>query len=317
MSAHTVEVVTVNLEPHPNADSLSIVRVHGFTVCVRTDDWADGELGAYIPPDSIVPDTEQFAFLGKHRRIRVKRLRGVVSMGLLVKAPAGSGPGDDVMAALGVTHYEPPMSCQTGGDTAPAPDGYRPCYDVENARRYATEVFVPGEPLWVTEKIHGANGRWCFDGERFHCGSRTSWKVESESSIWWQALRGCPALAYFLREHPEITVYGEVYGKVQDLTYGVDRGVRVAVFDLLENGTWLDAPASRLIWYSLPWVPLIARDFPYEFDALAALAERASAIPGADHIAEGIVAKPMKERTHAAIGRVQLKIVSNAYLERP
>ena len=36
-STHRVEIVPVNLEPHPNADTLSIVRVFdGYTCVVRT-----------------------------------------------------------------------------------------------------------------------------------------------------------------------------------------------------------------------------------------------------------------------------------------
>ena len=43
--------------PHPNADILSIVKVFGYTCVVRTQDWKDRSVGAYIPPDSAVPDT--------------------------------------------------------------------------------------------------------------------------------------------------------------------------------------------------------------------------------------------------------------------
>ena len=55
--AHKVEVVPVVLEPHGNADSLSVVKVFdGYTCCVRTQDWIGIDKAAYIPPDSIVPN---------------------------------------------------------------------------------------------------------------------------------------------------------------------------------------------------------------------------------------------------------------------
>ncbi|MSR62719.1 MAG: hypothetical protein EXS08_09790 [Planctomycetes bacterium] len=64
------------LEPHPKADTLSIVRVFaGYTVCVRTADWRGRELGAYVPPDSLVDTTRpEFTFLadGKNARLRIK-----------------------------------------------------------------------------------------------------------------------------------------------------------------------------------------------------------------------------------------------------
>jgi len=314
-STHRVDVVPVVLEPHPNADALSIVRVHGFTVCVRTADWGGRALGAYIQPDSIVPATEPFAFLGASRRIKVKRLRGVVSMGLLTFAPEGSVEGDDVAEMLGVTHYEPPMRCDTGGETAPAPSGYAPCYDVESARRFARECMTDGEPVIATEKIHGANGRWMFDGEMFHAGSRTEWKRYTASNVWWAALSVGSELYTFLLAHPGLVVYGEVYGKVQDLRYGIDQGVRVAVFDILDRGEWVGAHEARVLAPLLPWVPTIYEG-PYDWAALEALAEGPSLIATANHIREGLVFKPLVERRHDIAGRVCLKIVGNGYLER-
>lgn len=110
LSTHKVEVVPIKLHSHPNADSLSIVYPFGedgYTVVVRTEDWKDKELGAYIPPDNIVPDTPEYKFLDGHRRIKVKRFRGILSQGLMVPAPEGSKLGDDVAEQLGVTHYNP------------------------------------------------------------------------------------------------------------------------------------------------------------------------------------------------------------------
>ncbi|MBM4258012.1 MAG: hypothetical protein FJ147_19230 [Deltaproteobacteria bacterium] len=74
-STHRVEVVPVQLEAHPNADSLSIVRIFdGYTCCVRTADWQDGQLAAYIPPDSVVDSTRpECAFLAGHERIKVRK----------------------------------------------------------------------------------------------------------------------------------------------------------------------------------------------------------------------------------------------------
>lgn len=318
LSTHRVEIVPVTMEPHPNADTLSIVKVFGFTVCVRTEDWAGVAHGAYIPPDSVVPDTPAFAFLDGHRRIRARKLRGIVSMGLLMPAPEGVGVGDDVAEALGVTHYEPPMQCSTSGEDAPAPSGYAPCYDVEALRRYA-HLFAFGEHVWVSEKIHGASSRFRFDGETLHVGSRNHWKRDDPRSIWWQALRGTPGLEAFCREFPGWTVYGEVYGQVQDLKYGVDRGVRFAAFDLLQpDGTWTPpAEAFGVVqWEKIPWVPIVSVSMPFDAGAMEALANGPSLVPGANHCREGIVVRPLAERTDPEIGRVQLKLPGTEYLTR-
>lgn len=159
-STHKVEIVPIVLEKHPNADSLSIVNVWGFTCIVRTDDWKGVDMGAYVPPDSIVPDRLEYDFLEGHRRIRVRKFRGVISMGLLMPAPRGSNIGDDVSEIMGVTHYEPPAKGQFQPRMGPSqkpvapPAGYHPEYNVDSARRYK-EVFEDGEAVWITEKVHG------------------------------------------------------------------------------------------------------------------------------------------------------------------
>ena len=113
LSTHLVEVVPIKLYPHGNADSLSIVYPFGedgYTVVVKTEEWKDRTMGAYIPPDSIVPDVPDFAFLGGHRHIKVRRYRGILSQGLMWKAPEGSQIGDNVAALWElptITHPSP------------------------------------------------------------------------------------------------------------------------------------------------------------------------------------------------------------------
>lgn len=168
-STHKVEVVPLVLEKHPNADRLSVATIFGFTCVVATDQWAGHDKAAYLPPDSTVDvSREEFSFLAKDAkadgkaRIKAKKLRGVLSFGLLVPAPPGSVIGDDVAAQLAVGHYDPPPAGAqkgggliTGGETTKAPDVYCVKYDLEAGRRYAQQVMEPGEPCVVTEKVHG------------------------------------------------------------------------------------------------------------------------------------------------------------------
>jgi RNA ligase (TIGR02306 family) len=309
MSTHKVEVVPVVLQPHPNADSLSIVEIWGFTVCVRTQDWRGKDRGAYIPPDSIVDSTRpEFALLAGHEHVKVKKLRGIISMGLLI--PTEAEVGEDLMEELGVKHYEPPLSTKEGENTK-GPKLYAPNYDVESARRYG-HLFNEGESVLVTEKIHGANGRWLFDGEKLHAGSRTSWKQENTNNLWWMALDACPWLKTWLLANPEFVVYGEVFGQVQDLKYG--RKLDVAVFDILSGSIWVQADKARELGKELSWVPEIART-EWRWPDITKYAEGQSLI--AEHVREGCVIKPLVERTHPEIGRVQAKLIGNGYMERP
>jgi RNA ligase (TIGR02306 family) len=196
-STHKVEVVEVNLEPIPGADKVGLARVFGYTAVSQKDQWADGKLGAFIPPDSLVDVSRpEFAFLASaaksdgKARIKAKRLRGVLSFGLLVPAPAGSKVGDDVAEQLGVTHYDPAVAGATGkqksglfapGDAASAPAVPTVKYDLEAGRRYAQRVFEPGEPVVIAEKLHGQSAKYVFHDGKMHCSSRTVWKKEYPS----------------------------------------------------------------------------------------------------------------------------------------
>lgn len=53
----------------------------------------------------------------------------------------------------------------------------------------------------------------------------------------------------------------------------------------------------------------------FNLDELKEMAEGSSLVEGANHIREGIVVRPIDERWTNDIGRLQLKLISNAYLE--
>lgn len=316
-STHKVEIVPVHLEKHPNADSLSIVHIFGgYTCVVRTEDWHEGQLAAYIVPDSLVDTSRpEFSFLQEHSRIKVKKIRGIVSMGLLIPAPIGANIGDNVAEQLGVTRYEPPLDLRFTGESVKAPDGYHPTYDVDSLLRYSY-VFNEQELVWVTEKIHGANARFCYINGQMYCGSRTHWKKQDQASPWWIALAQHPAVGEFCKNNPDMTVYGEIYGNVQSLKYGLKNTIQIAVFDILLGSIFLDPLEALRIGKSLPWVPLVSHQTPFYLPKLEALAEGRSLMPNANHVREGIVVKPLHERTHPEIGRVCLKLINPTYLEK-
>ena len=331
MSTHTCPVVPIVLEKHENADSLSIVKVKDFSYVARTEDWLNHPLGVWIEPDMCVPaDRPEFAWLEKsHKlienngikgyRIKVKRLRGVMSMGLMIPAPEGAKLGDDLMEHFGIVRYEPPEPMSTGGEACKPPPGIRYVYDVENAYKFA-HLFTDGEEVSCSEKIHGANGRWVHLPDLgMFCGSRTEWKQQDEGNLWWKALARHPEVEEFCKNNPDITVYGEAYGQVGKFPYNVPKGkVGIIVFDLLRHGSWVDHDEAREIGKSLPWVPILYRG-PWNKEKIFALADGKSEVAksaGIDHIREGIVIRPIKERNNLEIGRTQLKIVSNAYLEK-
>jgi len=323
MSTHAIEVVPVKLEEHPNADTLSIVRIKGWRVVVKTEEWADRDRGAYIPPDYVVPDNDRFAFLGGHLRVKTRKFRNIYSQGLLMPVDPETPIGTDLMEEWGIVRYVPPVDSTTGGDNEKGPDfggGYFPVFDVENYQAHP-DVFQPGERVIATEKIHGANARYCWQ-DRMFCGSRKNWKQEDDRSIWWLALRQHPPIETFCKANPGLALYGEVFGKVQHLRYGSNGGqfffVAFNVWDVM-TGSFLDYDDMvEIVQKTAPDLNLapLVYDGPFDAEKLLALAEEDSLWPGAKHMREGIVVIPAKERMEDEIGRVALKMVSNRYLAK-
>lgn len=157
--AHQVLVVPILIEDHPNGQEIGIVRIGGYTVVVNKEQWKDKKTGAFCPPESILPNKPEYSWLGdteRKRTVKAKKIRGVVSYGLLVEAPINSNIGDDVTKTLEIKHYNPinDDTVSTKADSSHSPkDIIVPKYDVE-ALRKATEVFS-GVHIVATEKVHG------------------------------------------------------------------------------------------------------------------------------------------------------------------
>lgn len=402
-STHRCDVVEVHPQPHPNADRLEVVEVYGYSVCVGKGNFKDGDLGIYIPPDSIVPQTEAFRWVWeakgyapppdgdntshpivpeKYRRIKAKVLRGIPSEGiLLTMKEAFPSPvmsirpieaGDDMAPALGIIHYDPPEDTNLAGDCEAAPDkpkkkkrypktfmgwcrflwhkvfpkpaivGHEentgltiPDYDVDSWQRHKN-ILQLGEPVWVTEKIHGSNSRFVYmptEG-RMYVGSHYQWKKDIPGSAFWDALRQNRWIEAFCRAYPGYVLYGELVPTQKKMTYGRTKGkYKVLVFDILNTnpvdgyprGHWLSRSEINYLYFYLDeiayaigsdkfWVPTIYVG-PYNENQMRELASGPSLVPGAQHIREGIVVKPLTERVHHHFGRVILKLVSTKYLE--
>lgn len=321
MSEFHVTVVRIGeITKHPNADSLSCTLVlGGYPVSFRTADFSEGDLAVYVPVDSVVPnDDKRWQYLVDEKsptrqiRIKAKRLRGIFSMGLLT-ANDGWSEGDDVASTLRITRYDPPESFSTGGENEKDP-GFLPVYtDIEGLRRYKT-VLVQGEQVVLTEKIHGANGRYLWRDDRLWCGSHTCIKREDDKNMWWAVAKKLD-LASKLSCHQNIAVYGEVYGQVQDLKYGLSGTADLILFDALDTVTrkYLDydeflALAKDL---DLKTVPELYRG-PWD-DSLISHSEGQTVAGDGLHVREGFVVRPTTERYDLTVGRVVLKMVGEGY----
>jgi len=327
----TTKIVVTQIEkvsPHDNADALELAQIGGWQCVVKKGEYQNGDKVVYFPPDTLIPQswTDKFGVTNycsekdnKMRRINRAKLRGEPSFGLVVRPEQDWEIDTDVTDFYGAEKYNPPvkMSC---GDSGPE-DPFCPRYtSIENLRGY-TRVFAQGEEVIVTEKIHGTNVRIAItDGER-KAGSRKHMRKEPEnyaSSYYWFPWSK-PDIVNMMKElskiHNNVVVYGETFGKVQNLKYNVPGGVDFRVFDMMLNGQWVNYDDCAAICedHGVKMVPLIAR-IPYNLEKIAELSEGTTRVNDANHMREGVVVKPVVERIDHKVGRVILKYVSDTYL---
>lgn len=330
MSERIAEVIEIKMIPHENADSLSIVMVEGFSCVVRTTDWKEGQLAVYIRPDEIVDVTRpEFAWLKDpnkegqtSHRVKAKKLRGIWSMGCLVPAPEGSYIGQDYWEEWKIQHYEPELHIPgvnlgvSRNVKAPAHFNGLPKYDIENARGKYGKMFIDGEPVFVQEKLHGANTSVTFTDGKHHVHSRTMWPEDNEGNKFWEAVRSAPGILAFTNDHPNWLLYGETYGINPGFYYDCSNGkVKFRAFDIMdENRKFLNCDdfLELALKYDIPIAPAFDMQF-YDFDLMCKLAESKSEL--GVKISEGIVVRPITERYDIRYGRVIGKFINPKYLE--
>ena len=89
----------------------------------------------------------------------------------------------------------------------------------------------------------------------------------------WRALAAHPEVRALCEANPDVTVYAEVYGRVQDLTYGLGKNdLRLAAFDILRGDRWLPTAEARAFGAGLPWTPIVYQG-PYDPETIAGLAD--------------------------------------------
>lgn len=167
MSEHKVEVVSIKVMTHPDADALELAQVGDYLSVVKKGQFSTGDLVAYIPEQSVLPDTviRELGLEGRlagsaKNRVKAVKLRGILSQGLCYPAKSEWKVGQDVTSDLGVTKYEPPVPTSLAGEVFSA--GHDRCvkYDIENYKRYP-DLIADGEEVVITEKLHGT---WCCIG---------------------------------------------------------------------------------------------------------------------------------------------------------
>ena len=339
MAAFEVIVHRARMKPHPDANAIEICLIGGYQSVVAMGQIKDGDIVAYIPEASILPDNliEKMGLTGKlagkeANRITPLRLRGVVSQGLVYPMPHRR-EGDDVTGELGITKYLPSVPEHMQGQVYNA-SGMTVHYDVENIKKYP-KLLLEGEEVIMTEKVHGTQcqmgrhrGQPIVTSKTYGAhGQALELNDENRDNIYVQMYNRyaskLESLAESFLHHPEgphhtFYLIGELYGRgVQDLSYDTARQ-EFRVFDVYlgypRTGRFLDYDEmTGFLKDSFDTVPLIYRG-PYSKETMLHHTQGQSLM--ASHQREGVVVKPVIEREAMRPGRVILKSISDRHLLR-
>lgn len=240
---------------HPDADNLDVVTVLGdYPVIVKSNEYKEADITAYLPIDTIVPDTDQFYFLcpkniekyeeggetkvkstgpkyllgsvpEKQRIIKAKKIRGIYSQGVLVSGNYSSlNVGDSVVELLQLKKWEEeeeenlPKLKNISGCTASPPKNFSiPYYDLESIRKYLRCV-ESEQDIILQEKLNGSNFSAVFDGTTLVVKSRNFYKKLNPDDMWAEAaIRN--NLEQKLSKYPMIVLFGELVNQIKNFRY--------------------------------------------------------------------------------------------------
>ena len=355
MSTFTVEVVEIqDILVHPGADRLEIAQIKGWQCIVGKDAHKKGDYVVYIPIDSLLPEeVERKLFsnskvkLSNHR-VKTIKLRGAISQGMVASfSQLEIKPrtlGTDLAKELGIVKYEPTERLTTKGGRRATRKNSNPNFhkytEIENYKNYPNG-FVEGEPVIVTEKIHGTN---------FRAGY-----VKAVTDTWWKKIKKffnkLPEYEFVFGSHnvqltngnpiggevacnnvyekavekyklkeilmPGVVIYAEIYGDGIQSNYNYGCGHNefgMVVFDVMLTGVYQDPLILEGYCEALqlPLPPVLYRG-PFDYEKIKAFTIGASVLCPTQKIREGVVIKPEKDTT-TYFGRKVLKLISDEYL---
>lgn len=346
MSTFEVTLETIEVLPHPNADALELARVGGYKSVIPKGKYKTGDTVIYIPEQAVLPQ-ELVSFLGLEgklsgsdkNRVKPVRLRGELSQGIVMSVEDAVSYVDkyfpnsntiefnvsnngDWQTALGIVKWIPPIPAEMAGQVIHV-NSIVKWPDIENIKKHP-DMFEPGEPVDITEKVHGTCCGMSYDMETDifavyskGMGQQGMALVESDTNLYWRAVHKYKLddkLRMLCNNYnaSRMALFGEVYGQgVQDLGYGVNQGTDgpgFAAFDLWamvkvkdENGFIEDEQSGFFKpedfykdTYSLdiPAVPVLGAAVPYDYDLIWKEYASGKTRFNADHIREGVVVRP-------------------------
>lgn len=327
MSNWRVSKERIEILPHYNADSLELAKVGTYQVVVKKGDLKTGDEVIFVPeksvlPDSIADDFRNYLAGPEKNRVKSVRLCGEVSCGIAlpVNGYENIPIGQDISDELGIKKYEPPIPVSMAGDVHKIDEFSVTKHDCEHFGAYQDE-FIPGEPIVVTEKIHGSqfilhrNSEGGFFISSKGLLARDLALQESEKNIYWRAANRMNLFDLLRGFLPSETlqVFGEVIPCQKGFKYGKENPT-ISFFEVRANGDSI--PLNEIPdFLKSNWVPVIYEG-PYDPETIRGFAKGKERVSGQElHIKEGVVVRPYEMRRAKDGTRLFVKILNPKYKE--
>lgn len=287
------------IKPIEGADKIELAVVGGWNCIIQKGQYAEGGLVIVATTDAVIPQELSDAmnvtsYLRKGQRVRTVKLKGVYSECLIIPFSMTVGrtkvvktwkEGDDLMEAMGVFKYEPPVKTISlgGGRKIRYQDNpnFTVYYKFPNTKN-VPDMFTKKDLVEITRKIHGTNARYGivkknklsiwdkikrFFGDRwveyeFVVGSHNVEKGSDsqgyyDTNVWYEI-----AEKYNIKEKMwdiaklrgvddigvGMVLYGEIYGA--GIQKGYDYGlseIKFVGFDVMINGKYVDTQKAKYI----------------------------------------------------------------------
>lgn len=335
MKEATIQKIT-NVKPVENSDFLDVVKILGWDVVTKRNQFKAGDMCVYIALDSVVPDKPEFEFLRKDNfRIKSKKLRGQISQGIVFPldilpdeelfmsegAEIEEYEGTDVSEALGVIHYEKPIPISLRGLVRGNFPPYVPKTDENRIQNYPGVVDeLKGIEVYSTCKMDGTSWTCSYlNGEIHVCTRNNSLKLEgNDDNIYVKMFNKYDLKNKLEKYGKNIAIQAELCGPGIQKNRIELKEHQLYVFNVYfidehRYGNMNDV-AEICTEFEIPMVPILnIWELNENMEKLLEMAE--GTYKGTNNFREGIVIRPIEEMySNVMKGRMSFKCLNNKYL---
>ena len=264
-------------------------------------------------------------------RIRTVRLRGQISQGIcfplsILPSHFAVEENADCTEALEIVKYEPSVPACLGGNVkGPFPSFISKTDETRIQVLQDLLNFYEGESCYITEKLDGSSATYYLRDNEFGVCSRNQELKEDSSNSFWRVAREMDIENKLHSLNRNLALQGELIGEgIQGNKLKI-KGQTVRFFNIFDIDRYECLSFSEfketLEKLELPSVPILSENYVLETDIEKIVSRamiRSTVCP--DAWAEGIVIRPLKEKTGAQFidllsnGRVSFKAINPEFL---